>query len=166
MIRRAVSNIIIVALLAAWGWSAWQNHQLRAQVAALQGEQRASRMQAGQPRRGSGPSVQDGSWLARADAHIAQAGDALSRADVGRAQRELSLGAQDMQRAVRAPAEQTQTATVRARSQVAHLDAQLRTLQAQASKLSAATAPQVSLLQRQARKLQRQAHALWPAPEQ
>lgn len=162
MIRRAVSSIIIVALLGAWGWSSWQVHQLRAQVGQLQREVRLSRVP---PERRSGVPGREGkdpSWLSRVDAHIAKAGDALSRADLGRAERELAAGADDLRRAARAPAEQTQTALVRAHSQFVHLDRQLRAVQAQLATVSAATAPQARLLQRQARMLRAQARALWP----
>jgi len=163
MIRRALSNLVIVALLAAWGYSAWQTHGLRMQVRALQSENRAARAQNARLAQRQTRSDAPPSWLARADAHLARAGEALSRADVGRAQREMAAGAADMQRAARAPAEQTQTALVRARAQITRVDERLKTLQAQMQELSAKTAPQIGLLRVQAAKLQAQAHALWRA---
>lgn len=163
MIRRVLSNIVIVALLAAWGYSAWQTQQLRAQVRTLQSENRAAHAQNKRLERGQAQSDTNVSWPSRAEAHIARAGEALSRGDVNRAQRELAAGAEDMQRAARAPAEQTQTAIVRARAQIAQLDKRLQTLQAQIQDVSAKTAPQISLLRAQASKLHAQAHALWRA---
>ncbi len=163
MIRRALSSIIIVALLAAWGWSAWQVQQLRVQVRALQSENRAVHAQNKRLAHGQEPRAEDVSWLARADAHIQKAGDALSRGDVGRTQRELSAGANDMGRAVRAPAAQAGATLARTHAQITQLDQRLTALQARMQDLSARTAPQIGLLRAQAGKIQAQAHALWRA---
>ncbi len=165
MIRRALSSLIIVVLLLAWGHSAWQAQGLRAQVHQLQLENRAAQAKNKRLERGQAQTAEVPSWPARADAHIARAGEALSRADVGRAERELAAGAEDLRRAARAPAEQTQTAIVQAHEQIMHLNKQLKTLQALMQNLSTKTAPQIGLLRAQAAKLQAQAHALWHAEQ-
>ncbi len=162
MIRRALSSLIIFALLIAWGGSAWQVRQLRAQVRALQTENRVAHAQVRRAVRGQKSTAEDSSWLSRADAHFVRAQDALSRADVGRSERELTAGAQDMRLAARGPAEQTAAAVARARQQITQVDERLKTLQAQMQDLSAQTSPRISLLRAQAKKLQAQAHTLWP----
>lgn len=161
MIRRVLSNIIIVLLLGAWGWSAWQAHELRIEVRALQAENRRTHTRQRQDARKQSGTDAGASWVDHANTHLARAEDALKQADTAKAQHELMAGAQDMQRAVRAPIDQTQTNIARAHAQIIQLNAHLALLQAQMRQISAATAPQIGLLRAQATHIQAQAHALW-----
>lgn len=127
MIRRFLTRILIVALIAVCGYNGWQVHQLQGQVERLQAQVQASRGK-NALRTSEDASPIDKSWLDQADLHAARARAAVLRADFPTAQRELQRGVDDVHHAVQEPEEKTQATLGQARHTLASLQSQADSL--------------------------------------
>ena len=127
MIRRFLTRVLMVVLIAVCGCNVWQVHQLQGQVAQLQSQVRA-RTAKGTDQAVEASSPPDHSWLDQADRHAASAKAALLRGDLTDAQRELQRGVNDIHHAVAGPAEKTQATFGQARRTLASLQKEADTL--------------------------------------
>lgn len=154
MIRRFFTRILIVLLITACGYNAWQVHRLQGQVQALSLAVRAGHlvMEHHTAVTDAAPPV---SWLTRANDHAARAGTALSRAHVAEAQRDLALSAEDVRRATR------EMGLADAPAKLAQLRERLRSLHAQAQSVQTKAGPEIKAFAAQAARLQAQAQNLW-----
>lgn len=127
MIRRFLTRVLMVILIAVCGYNGWQIHQMQGEIVLLQAETNAVH-RAGTKPPASADDPATRSWLDQADVHAGHAQAAIERGDFNAAQHELTAGVNDVHHAVQEPEKKTQATLDQARRTLASLQAQAGSL--------------------------------------
>ncbi len=113
MIRRFLTRVLMVILIAVCGYNIWQVQQLKAQVTHLQALAEIRGTHAVKSHPASEPTASEGTpqgWLDAANSHLARAHTALSQGNFGLAHAELDRSVDAMHQAAAVPQAQTKQA--------------------------------------------------------
>jgi predicted negative regulator of RcsB-dependent stress response len=140
MIRRFLTRVLILILIAVCGYNVWQVRQLQEQMTRVETQLQIA-TEADAKASAARPAQVSHSWLDQADRHAERARQAIGRGDFTTAQRELEKGVDDVHRAIRTPEAQTEAKLGAARQTLASLQSQADSLWRKVRALHPASIP-------------------------